>query len=239
MPIIEVQTNKIAGFECLSRAFDDLGNSIEIEDVVLSLERHGKIQVLDESVFRRMLLIMKRINKQFPEEDIYLSLNASALSLNDEYVENIIRYYRQAKLKKGQIVLEMTESYQVEDYDYLIKLFNRLNEAGIKIAIDDFGKGYSSISYISKLPIYAIKIDKEYVRDYHNNEFNKTLLKTLISIAEVLDCKLIAEGVDSPDTLEFLKQYDCPYYQGYLFSKGVAFEDAMALLKNNLSKNIE
>jgi len=179
---------------------------------------------------------MKKLNKAIPEEEYYISLNASALSLNDEYVNNVIAANKAARFKKGQIVLELTESYQVEDYDYLIKLFRRLNESGIKVAIDDFGSGYSSLSYISKFPIYAIKVDKEYVRDYRDNNFNKTLLMTLKSIAEVLDCKLIAEGVDSPETLDFLKEFGCPSYQGYLFSKGLPYDDAIALVKNNLRK---
>jgi len=237
MPIVDVQSNQISGFECLTRAFDDIGKQLPTEDVVLSLERNGKIQILDEIVFKKMLSIMKRLNKEFPKEEFFLSLNASALSLNEEYVKNVIRMYQQAKLKKGQIVLELTESYQVDDYDYLIELFKTLNENGIMIGIDDFGSGYSSISYISKFPIYAIKVDKEYVRDYNENEFNRTLMKTLLSIAGVLNCKLVAEGVDNRDTLEYLKEMQCPFYQGYLFSKGVPFEDAVALIKNSLSKN--
>ncbi len=236
MPIVDVNTNLIQGFECLSRVFNDLGKKLNTEDVVLSLERNGKIQILDEIVFRKMLLLMKKLNKAIPEEEYFISLNASALSLNDEYVNNVISAYKAARFKKGQIVLELTESYQVEDYDYLIKLFRKLNENGIKIAIDDFGSGYSSLSYISKFPIYAIKVDKEYVRDYRDNDFNKTLLMTLKSIAEVLECKLVAEGVDSPETLEFLQEFGCPFYQGYLFSQGLPFDDAIALVKNNLLK---
>ncbi|MBN2605190.1 MAG: EAL domain-containing protein, partial [Bacilli bacterium] len=184
MPIVETQTNHITGFECLTRAFDDNGKPMDTEQLVHVLERNGRIQELDEIVFKKMLKIMKRIIAQY-ENEIYLSLNASALSLNEEYVDNVIRYYKEANLSKGIIVLELTESYKVDDFDYLIRLFKRLNRAGIKIAIDDFGSGYSSLSYITRFPIYAIKIDKEYVRDFKNNEFNQTLIFTLTSIAEV------------------------------------------------------
>ena len=239
MPIVDVQTNIISGFECLTRAFDDFGNTLPTEEVVLSLERNGKIQILDEIVFKKMLQIMRRLNKEYPEEDYFLSLNASALSINDEYVHNITTAYNQARLTKGQIVLELTESHQVEDDEYLITLFNKLNDKGIKVAIDDFGTGYSSLSYISKFPLYAIKIDKSFVRDYTTNTFNQTLLMTLKSIAKVLKCKLVAEGVDSVETLDYLKEFDCPFYQGYLFSKGVPLEDAFALIKNNISKQKE
>lgn len=236
MPIVDVNSNLIQGFECLTRVFDEHGNRLDTEEIILSLERTGRIQKLDEIVFRKMLRIMKRLNKEFKEDEYFLSVNASALSLNDEYVEHVIQYYKDAKLRKGQIVLELTESYQVEDYDYLIELFNKLNANGIKIAIDDFGSGYSSISYISKFPIYAIKVDKQYVRDYQTNQFNQTLFKTLKSIAEVLDCRLVAEGVDRVETLDFLKENGCKYYQGFYFSKGVSTEETLDLIRQNLEK---
>jgi EAL domain-containing protein (putative c-di-GMP-specific phosphodiesterase class I) len=236
MPIVDTHTNHITGFECLTRAFDENAKPLDTEELVHVLEKNGRIQELDEIVFKKMLKIMNRINNQY-EEELYLSLNASALSLNDEYVDNVIRYYKAANLKKGIIVLELTESYKVDDFDYLIRLFKRLNQAGIKVAIDDFGSGYSSLSYITRFPIYAIKIDKEYVRDFKNNEFNQTLIFTLTSIAEVLKCKLIAEGVDAPETLQFLQENNCPFYQGFLFSKGVPLEQAIDLLiRYNLSE---
>lgn len=233
MPIVDVQTNKITGFECLTRCYDEFGNKLPTEPVVLSLERNGRIQELDQIVFRKMLQIMKRINKEFPEEEFFLSLNASALSFNDEYVRLVTSLYKQSKLDRGQIVIELTESYQVEDYDYLVDLFNQLIAKGIKVAIDDFGSGYSSISYIAKFPIYAIKVDKQYVCDYDTNKFNRTLLKTLKSISDVLECKLVAEGVDSIDTLEYLQEAGCPFYQGFLFSQGVTLDEAFTLIKTH------
>ncbi|GEM_PF-2816888 len=231
MPIVDCMSDRIVGFECLSRAKNEFNEQISTSSVISSLERSGRIQELDEIVFKKMLGYMQRINDQFPDNHLFLSANASALSFNEQFVETIIRYYREAKLKRGTIVLELTESYKVEDHDYLIRLFKRLNRVGIRTAIDDFGSGYSSLSYISKFPVYSIKVDKEYVRDYYKNEFNRTLFLTLQPIAKVLKCKLIAEGVDDPETLDFLRQNECEWYQGYLFSKGVPFETAMAMIE--------
>lgn len=235
MPIIDVETNLIQGFECLTRAFNEFDDVLDTESVVNSLERNGRIQELDEIVFKKMLLMMRRINKEFDRE-FFLSVNASALSFNEKYVEKVMNLYELENFTKGTIVLELTESYQVDDYDYLIRLFKRLNRVGIKTAIDDFGSGYSSLSYISKFPIYAIKVDKEYVRDYNVNSFNRTLFMTLQSIAKVLDCKLVAEGVDDPDTLEFLKQNNCDMYQGYYFGKAVTFNDGIKMIKQNIKE---
>jgi diguanylate cyclase (GGDEF)-like protein len=239
MPIIDVETNIIVGFECLTRAFNEFDEMLDTETVVNSLERKGRIQELDEIVFTKMLRMMRRLNTVYPGNDFFLSVNASALSFNESYVDNVINLYEQENLAAGTIVLELTESYQVEDYDYLIRLFKRLNNVGIKTAIDDFGSGYSSLSYISKFPIYAIKVDKEYVRDYLTNSFNRTLFMTLRSIAEVLGCKLIAEGVDDPETLDFLRKNNCELYQGFLFSKGVTFEQSLKMIKKNVKEYSE
>ena len=239
MPIISVETNIIVGFECLTRAFNEFDEVLDTETVINSLERNGRIQELDEIVFKKMILLMRRINIEYPDNDYFLSVNASAISFNENYVNKVIELYELEHFSRGTIVLELTESYQVEDYNYLIRLFDKLNNVGIKTAIDDFGSGYSSLSYISKFPIYAIKIDKEYVCDFLENDFNRTLFMTLKSIAEVLDCKLVAEGVDDPETLDFLKKNGCQLYQGYLFSKGVTFEDSLKMIKKNIKEYSE
>lgn len=236
MPIVHVQTNQIVGFECLTRAFNEFDELMDTFAVVSSLERNGRIQELDEIVFRKMLTFKEQMNELYPNNNVFLSVNASALSFNEDYVETIIQDFQLSRMKPNTIILELTESYKIEDHDYLIKLFKRLNNIGIRTAIDDFGSGYSSLSYISKFPIYSIKVDKMYVRDYQQNEFNRTLFLTLSSIAEVLHCKLIAEGVDDPETLDFLRENGCEWYQGFLFSKGVPFDKAIKMLQSNQIK---
>ncbi|QMS84549.1 GGDEF and EAL domain-containing protein [Candidatus Xianfuyuplasma coldseepsis] len=239
MPMLDVTTNKIVGFECLSRAFNEFNEMLDTGAIVNSLERSGRIEELDVYVFQRVLTYMKELNIVDPKNDLFLSVNVSALSFNDSFVQRVIKLFKESKLNHGTIVLELTESYKVEDYDYLIRLFKRLDRAGIKTAIDDFGSGYSSISYISKFPIYMIKVDKAYVRDYEINEFNRTLFLTLQSIVKVLECRMVAEGVDDPETLDFLRENDGEWYQGFLYSKGVPFEEAVKMYLDSKTKKIK
>lgn len=231
MPVVETKSNAIVGFECLSRIYDDFGVLMPTEKIIHSLERVGRIQELDELVFERMLSVKQRFEEVY-EEEVVFSVNASAISFNEAYVDKVIALKEKANIK-GVIVIELTESYKVEDYEYLIRLFKRLNQVGIEVGIDDFGSGYSSIGYIAKFPLYAIKVDKRFVRDYKDSMFNQTLLKTLISISDVLGCKLVAEGVDTHETLAFLREHACPYYQGFLFHKGVKEEGALNLYKKH------
>ena len=231
MPVVDTKSNTIFGFECLSRFYDHFDQLLPTEKMIESLERTGRIQELDVLVFERMLMVKKKFELLF-HEDVVFSVNASAISFNEDYVNRVIALKEKAAID-GVIVIELTESYKVEDYEYLIKLFKNLNRAGIEVGIDDFGSGYSSIGYIAKFPLYAIKVDKRFVRDYKDSLFNQTLLKTLISISDVLGCKLVAEGVDTYETLDFLKQHDCPFYQGFLFHKGVTEEGVINLYKKH------
>ena len=236
MPIATCNDNTIHGFECLTRAYNEFNEIINTGDVINSLERTGRIQELDTIVFSKVINYKKQLNRDFPDNKLFLSVNASALSVNEAFVDTIVKEYMESDLPDGSIILELTESYKVEDYEYLIRLFNKLNTAGIRTAIDDFGSGYSSLSYISRFPVYSIKLDKTYVKNYDDSKFNRTLFFTMRSIAEVLDCVLIAEGVDDPDTLDFLRQNDCPMYQGYLLSKGVEFAAALTMYKQSLKE---
>jgi EAL domain-containing protein (putative c-di-GMP-specific phosphodiesterase class I) len=205
-------------------------------DVINALERNGRIQELDTIVFQKVVQHRLILNERLPGNDLFLSVNASALSLNETFVNTIIEMFVQSGLPQGSIVLELTESYKVEDYEYLIRLFQRLDHAGIRTAIDDFGSGYSSLSYVSRFPVYSIKLDKTYVREYQQNRFNRTLFLTVRSISQVLGAKLVAEGVDDPDTLDFLRHNRCEFYQGFLLSPGVPFEDAVRMYEDHNTK---
>lgn len=233
MPIARCEDNRIVGFECLSRAYNEFQETISTAEVINALERSGRIQELDTIVFQKVIDYKLRLNQTFPDNGLFLSVNSSALSLNEAFVERIIDIFQDSKLPSGSIILELTESYKVEDYDYLIRLFQRLDLAGIRTAIDDFGSGYSSLSYVSRFPVYSIKLDKTYVREYQQNQFNRTLFLTVRSIVQVLGAKLVAEGVDDPETLDFLRHNHCEYYQGFLLSQGVPYEDAVVMIAAN------
>lgn len=231
MPVVETATNKIVAFECLSRFYDEFDQLVPTQKLIESLERVGRIQELDELIFKKMLMVKKKFEGLF-EEDVVFSVNASAMSFNETYVDKVLELKNKVDIK-GTVVIELTESYKVDDYDYLLRLFRKLNDAGIEIGIDDFGSGYSSIGYIARFPLYAIKLDKRFVRDYKDSLFNQTLLKTLISISDVLGSVLVAEGVDTHETLAFLKEHKCPYYQGFLFNKGVVEDEVINLYKKH------
>ena len=110
--------------------------------------------------------------------------------------------------------------------DSIVKLQNM----GIKVSIDDFGTGYSSLSYLKRFPIDKLKIDQSFIRDCHQNDEDKAIIKTIVSLGKSLNLSLIAEGVEEESHVEFLRGLGCHEIQGYWFSKPVLAEQLITLL---------
>ena len=122
------------------------------------------------------------------------------------------------------IELELTESMLMEDISKNLKTMSKLKELNIKLAIDDFGTGYSSLSYLKKFPIDKLKIDKTFIDGIPTNEDDNVIAKTIISMAHNLGLQVVAEGVETKEQFEFLKENLCNEIQGYYFSKPVSIE---------------
>ena len=115
---------------------------------------------------------------------------------------------------------------------FCIETLHRLHARGIRIAIDDFGTGYSSLSYLKNLPVDCLKIDRAFIKDICNNDMDKKIVKTLITMAHSMDKTVVAEGVEEKEQYELLKQYGCDEIQGYLLSKPVPADQLLEMLKN-------
>ncbi len=109
-------------------------------------------------------------------------------------------------------------------------ILNALHKQGVRLAIDDFGTGYSSLSYLKYFPVDVLKIDKTFIDDIPFLEGDMTITATIISMAHHLGFKVLAEGVETPEQLEFLREQGCDRYQGYLYSKALSVDDFVELL---------
>ena len=118
------------------------------------------------------------------------------------------------------------------DPERAIRNLNELKKNGVKIMLDDFGSGYSSLGYLQKLPLDALKIDISFIRNVVTNQNDAVIVKTMIAMAHNLNLKVIAEGVEDEHQLEFLKNHECDIIQGYLFSPPVPADDFPSLTDN-------
>ena len=127
---------------------------------------------------------------------------------------------------------ELTESIIMQDAKESAEILNRLKDLGLSLAVDDFGTGYSSLSYLKRFPLDFLKIDRSFVKDVTIDESDAAIARAIISLAQSLNLKVVAEGVETKGQLDFLKQYRCDYIQGFYFSKPVPAFEIPIFIKN-------
>ncbi|MBU3073481.1 EAL domain-containing protein [Clostridium estertheticum] len=155
-----------------------------------------------------------------------ISVNTSYKQLiQANFVQIVMNICRNQSLDPKYLNLEITEDDAMEDINLIIKVLLELKSKGIKISMDDFGTGYSSLSWLSKLPIDTIKIDRSLIINLDNNSKNIVIIKAIIAVADSLDIKVIAEGIETETELLTLKELGCQYIQGYLIGKPMVASD--------------
>ena len=165
--------------------------------------------------------------------DIVMAVNLSPLQLHDHSLMDVISA---ALLRSGMpanaLELEITESAVMKNSEQAIVMLNKINQQGIRISIDDFGTGYSSLSHLKKFPVDMLKIDQSFVRDLSIDRDDAAIVTAVISLAKSLDMRVIAEGVETLEQLQFLEKLDCDMIQGYYFSKPLPAEEFQKLLES-------
>jgi EAL domain-containing protein (putative c-di-GMP-specific phosphodiesterase class I) len=136
-----------------------------------------------------------------------------------EFARGISRILSSTGLDPRSLELEMTESLLIQNAEENIAVLRKLGDDGVRIAVDDFGKGYSSLSYLRQLPIDALKIDRSFVRDIERDSEDVAIIRAIVAMAHSLGLQVTAEGVETRGQLDALARLGCDEYQGYLFSR--------------------
>jgi EAL domain-containing protein (putative c-di-GMP-specific phosphodiesterase class I) len=155
-----------------------------------------------------------------------ISVNLSQRQLQEEnLIPRIQTILHETQMNPQALTLEVTESLMYKDPEQVIARLTRLKQLGIKIAIDDFGVGYSSLSYLKDLPLHTLKIDKSFIDDLFTTEKDQVILQSIIELGHRLNLDIIAEGIEVPEQLDLLREMKCDYGQGYLFSRPLGLTD--------------
>jgi len=160
-----------------------------------------------------------------------MAVNLSAVQFHEHDVVAIVaRTLAASGLDPCWLELEITEGVIMQEPERVVRILQELRDLGVRLAIDDFGTGYSSLSYLKRFPIDKIKIDKSFVRDLDRSTGDAAIVRMVIAIARELEHRVIAEGVETEEQLEFLRLHNCVEYQGYLCSQAVPPADVRRLL---------
>jgi EAL domain-containing protein (putative c-di-GMP-specific phosphodiesterase class I) len=163
---------------------------------------------------------------------IYVTVNISGIQFKQrDFVESIAQTLIDTGLEPKYLELELTESILMEPTEKTFNALNELKATGVKITIDDFGKGYSSLGYLKRLPIDTLKIDRSFVRDIISNPDDRVIIRAIISLAHTLNMKVIAEGVETHEQLSYLQEQGTDGIQGFLLSEPITLNSFTQLLK--------
>ena len=229
-PQVNLNSGKIVGTEALIRwKSPDLGNVSPVKFIPIA-EKTGLILSIGEWVLNEAL----RQNKKWRDQKlrpILMSVNISPVQFEKKDVFKIIQdALKKYDLKGDSLEIEITEGILLGNDPNLMTQLDNIKNIGIKLAMDDFGTGYSSLSYLRKFKFDKIKIDREFVKDYPGND-DGTIAKTIINLSKNLGIKVIAEGAETEDQIDFLSKNKCDQIQGYYYSPPVSAGEFEKLLR--------
>ncbi len=218
-PQFDLDTDRITGFEALLRWNNQELGMISPNRFIGIAEDTHLIIPIGMWVLKTACAFLKRLH-QLGYEHLNIAVNISMLQLlQDEFVDMVMDTINTAGINAKHVELEITESILMESYESIAGKLKLLRAKGIKIALDDFGKGYSSLNYLKVLPITTLKIDKVFIDTITEQEQNKSFADLIVNLGRNLDLCVIAEGVETSEQRDYLIKHKCNKMQGYLFSK--------------------
>jgi diguanylate cyclase (GGDEF)-like protein len=229
-PLIDLASGRVVSAEALVRWIHPQKGLIPPVRFIPLLEDTGMITVLGDQV-------LDMATRQLREwalagiDDIPVAINLSVRQLHDDQLlEKLQDALTRNQLRPSQLRLEITESLLMENTDRTIDLLNAIKDLGVPTAIDDFGTGYSSLSYLKRLPVDVIKIDRAFVKDIPNDKNDVEICGAVIAMAQKLELRVVAEGVETQEQADFLRLSHCDIAQGFLYSKPIPAAEFTAML---------
>ena len=231
-PQVDIENGTIVGIEALIRWNHPQRGLITPDRFIPLAEETGLIVPIGDWVLTEACKANRTIqDSELPS--IHLSVNLSARQFRESnLVQKISQVLAETDLEPALLDLEITESMLMSDLDSINQTLDQLSALGVTISIDDFGTGYSSLSYLKRFPISTLKIDRSFIKDIPKDKDDMAITTAIINMAKGLGMKTVAEGVEEKAQFDFLKLQQCNLMQGYYFSKPVAFDDLVGLLRD-------
>ncbi|SCY52400.1 sensor domain-containing protein [Alkaliphilus peptidifermentans] len=229
-PKFRLDTEKIYGMEALIRWFQPEKGFISPDEFIPLSEETGQIFNIERWVIKTALIQKKELEERgFIDMEISINLSSKTLTSDVNFME-LDKLFSSFNIDYSKITIEITETAIIADVNSAIERLKVLKTRGLKIALDDFGTGYSSLTYLKNLPIDIIKLDRNFVKSIEDNTRDAVIIKSILSMAQDLNYKVVAEGIETKEQLDYLRKHHCEGGQGYLFSKPIPMEEVYDIL---------
>lgn len=221
-PQVELSTGLTVGFEALARWNSATLGTVTPDRFIPVAEETGMIVELGAWILERACQDMARIQAELGRP-VRLAVNVSPRQFRSEgWVDTVVSTLQRSGLEPDQLELEITEGVLMDERWQVIDILSSLREHGVRIAIDDFGLGYSSLAYLTRFPIDKLKIDRAFVQDLQPHRSRAPIIDAIVVLAHALGMEVVAEGVETPGQQDYLRSRGCDEAQGFLYSAAVA-----------------
>ncbi|MBF9017067.1 MULTISPECIES: EAL domain-containing protein [unclassified Oceanispirochaeta] len=235
-PQVSLDDGRAIGFEALIRWKTKDGKFIPPSRFIPLAEQGGLIIPMGTWVMRMAMHALSDLNSS-GYRDLHMAINVSAIQLRDpDFIVHLKESLKDTGIDPAGVELEITESVALLGADRVISLFKEIKTLGVSLAIDDFGTGYSSLSSIDSWPADRLKIDRAFISSLGSMEPGGRIVDLVIPLGKKLGMKVLAEGIETEDEAQKLKDLGCPEGQGYLYGRPMVYDDVLKWLKENIKR---
>ena len=236
-PKLDIATRKIIGAEALARWTHPVKGPIAASEFVAAAEQHDRIGKLTDYVLEKAVAAAAALNKRGDQFEI--AVNLSARLLTDKGLTlRVAAMLARHGLEAGRLTLELTETAALADDGESLEMITRLRELGIRISIDDYGTGLSTLDYLKKIPANEIKIDQSFVKGMVDNRSDRLMVQSTIGLAHSLGRKVVAEGVEQREILDLLAEMKCDIAQGFSVGRPMSLDSLTKRIASDRKRNV-
>jgi diguanylate cyclase (GGDEF)-like protein/PAS domain S-box-containing protein len=236
-PVVDLSTRRLTGFEALIRWQHPTRGTVPPLEFIPAAEESGAIVAIGRWVLKQACAAAMQWPARDEDPPLTVAVNIAARQLDtDALITDVARALTTSGLEPQRLILELTESTLVTSPDAVAKRLTQLRQLGVRIAIDDFGTGYSSLSYLQRFPIDILKIDQSFTKTIDDPNRLPAIVQGLLELGRTLKLEVIAEGIERPEQQAALAREGCQLGQGFLFSRPISQDDAVALADTMLDR---
>lgn len=237
-PLLTIDNKMLVGAEALIRWHHPVKGFISPAKFITIAEQSGLINQLGDWVLTQACREVKNFIKA-GISDFKVAINISPVQFRrKDFLEHTLTILKNQQVSPHFIELEITEGAVMDNVVQAIETMQSLHDAGFQLAMDDFGTGYSSLSYLKRFPIQKVKIDRSFISDLENDEDSKSITRAIIQMSHSLGLKVLAEGVETKDQLEYLHDENCDYVQGYYTGRPMPASDFINIYSSQADKSL-